>query len=264
MRPRDFAPRPRYWLRVMDSDSRVRSSLIHHLIGCEVVLTVASLAETSLNASGPLHGANAAIGTRNLIKDDRTNIGGSLSENAGALVYLPRADKTRLTAKENLSTAKGASRKNYATSLGSELDGTGITAASEGLDLKSGNVAGGANDTVDLGVGPVLEVLPRVGRDEIGSKGTPTFTSGEHEGWVGISAVLGGRLFKTVHFSPTSLVESFSDDLEALVEVELAILRWVTCTRNASEDTLLVLGHILGLPAIGEVEVPINWVGSPP
>lgn len=54
-----------------------------------MALTITSLAETGLNASGPLHGADAAVSTGNLVKDDRANIGGSLSENAGALVYLP-------------------------------------------------------------------------------------------------------------------------------------------------------------------------------
>ncbi|KAI6747848.1 hypothetical protein HG531_008390 [Fusarium graminearum] len=76
--------------------------------------------------------------------------------------------------------------------------------------------------------------------------------------------VLCGWLLKSVDFTPTSLVECSSDNLETLVKVELTIHRWDHCTRNAREDTLFVLGHVLSLPAIGEVVVPILWGGTPP
>jgi hypothetical protein len=72
---------------VMDSDARIRSGLTYY-IDFPVVLTATSLAETGLDASGPLHGSDAAISTSNLVKHDRANVGGSLSENAGALIYL--------------------------------------------------------------------------------------------------------------------------------------------------------------------------------
>ena len=73
------------------------------------------------------------------------------------------------TAKENLSTTKGARRKNDTASLGSELDGTDITSASEWLDLKAGDVTPRANETSYLGIGPVFEIVSRVGGDQIGS-----------------------------------------------------------------------------------------------
>ena len=66
---------------VMDSDSRVRSGEANRT-ECQAVLTVAGLSETRLNASSPLHRSDAAISTRNLVKHDRANVRGSLSENA--------------------------------------------------------------------------------------------------------------------------------------------------------------------------------------
>jgi hypothetical protein len=67
----------------MDSASRISAQALDQV---PKELTVAGLTETWLDTCGPLHGADTAILTGDFIKDDGSNVGSSLGENARALV----------------------------------------------------------------------------------------------------------------------------------------------------------------------------------
>lgn len=62
-------------------------------------------------------------------------------------------------------------------------------------------------------------------------------------------------------FLPAARLETTGQDIVALISVKLAVAGGVSSARNKVEDALLGGSNIPGLPALGEVIIPVLRVG---
>lgn len=171
---------------------------------------------------------------------------------------------TNTGAEEDLGTAESTGRENDTAGDILDLDDTLVATISEGLDLNGGNVAVGADHTLDDGVEPEVEVGAGLGGAKVGSQGAATLTTGEHVRGVGEGAVLAVRGVVSRDLLPASSPETASKDIETLLEVTLTILGRRVSAGNAGENPADGASNVLGLPAGREEVVPVERVRLEP
>lgn len=171
---------------------------------------------------------------------------------------------TNTGAEEDLGTAESTGRENDTAGDVLDLDDTLVATISEGLDLNGGNVAVGADHTLDDGVEPEVEVGAGLGGAKVGSQGAATLTTGEHVRGVGEGAVLAVRGVVSRDLLPASSPETASKDIETLLEVTLTILGRRVSAGNAGKDPADGASNVLGLPAGREEVVPVERVRLEP
>lgn len=170
------------------------------------------------------------------------------------------AGDKKLTAKEQFGGAESARREDDATAL-VQADSATEATISEALKLDTRDLAAAADGPPDGSVGPQVEVAALGSRSKVGSQGTTTLPTREHELGVRIGAVLLRRCLIGADLLVAGSGKTAGDDLEALLAVALAILRRGRGAGDALKDTVGGAGEIVCLPALREVVVPVRGVG---
>lgn len=163
-------------------------------------------------------------------------------------------------AEEELGGAESTGGENDATAL-VELDGAAVAAIRQALEFNTGNLATSTNGAADGSVGPQVEVVTAISRNEVGSQRAVSLALGEHEVAVGKGVVLAVGLIVGNHRGPAGFGKAAGENVKAFLTVQLAVDRGVPGTRNTGENALGRSGNVARVPAVREVLVPIQVVG---
>ena len=158
---------------------------------------------------------------------------------------------------QDLGRPECAGREDGASAL-SQLDDARVAPISEGLDLDAGNARPLADNPLNSGAGPELEVAALASGRQVCGQGPATLAARVHVGGMGVGVVFGvGRVVGDDGLPPGGL-EAARQDVEALLQIEPPVGGRVVGARDAGEDAGGCGGHVFSLPAAGEVVVPID------
>lgn len=182
----------------------------------------------------------------------------SLIVEGGLLDDLKLVTRANTAPHEDLGGTESTGRENNAARVGN-LDNTRVAGSTVALELDAGDAASVTDQTPDGGVGPKLEVVAAAGSDEVGGEGTSALAVGEHEGGVAEGVVLLVILgVGVLQAGPAGGGETVGEDVEALILVEDAVHGRVGGAGDTSEHAVGCGLDVLGVPALGEVVVPVK------